>query len=138
MLQSAPSTSAAATEDSSSPTHAETTFLRRREIATLRDAEKARIWGRSLHQLAKETLNSIAAAGLESNIDRCLDAWFPWRQYVACHAMADDIIASGIAHAAGECIHGVKDANRGGQPPTDFVLQSGWHILPLAPRQHTK
>ena len=91
------------------------------DIASLRAAERARTPRRSLHKLAREALNTIAAAGADSDVARDLDAWFPWREYLALHENAVVIIASGITHAVAEFID-VRDPNRGGQARLDFVF----------------
>ena len=91
------------------------------DIAALRAAERARTPRRSLHKLAREALNTIAAAGADSDVARDLDAWFPWREYLALHENAVVIIASGITHAVAEFID-VRDPNRGGQARLDFVF----------------
>ena len=92
------------------------------DVATLRDAEKARTPQRSLHKLARETLNTITNAGVDSELDKNLDGWFPWKEYIACHNLAPDIVGPGVTHAIAEFIEGTRDANRNGQQRLDFVL----------------
>ena len=77
---------------------------------------------RSLHRLARETLNDMITAGVNSNIDRNLEQWFPWRSYIACHKKAYEIIGTGVTHAVGEYIPQTRDANRGYQERLDFVI----------------
>ena len=77
---------------------------------------------RSLHRLARDTLNNIITAGVNSNIDRNLEQWFPWRTYIACHEKAYEIIGTGVTHAIAEYIPGTRDSNRGYQERLDFVI----------------
>ena len=77
---------------------------------------------RSLHRLARETLNDMITAGVNSNIDRNLEQWFPWRSYIACHQKAYEIIGTGVTHAIGEYIPQTRDSNRGYQERFDFVI----------------
>ena len=77
---------------------------------------------RSLHRLARDTLNNIITAGVNSNIDRNLEQWFPWRSYIACHEKAYEIIGTGVTHAIAEYIPQTRDANRGYQERLDFVI----------------
>ena len=79
---------------------------------------------RSLHKLARDALNAIASAGMDhaSEHTENLDKWFPWKEYIACHSMASDIIGPGVTHATAEFIDGTRDPNRGGQQRLDFVV----------------
>ena len=88
----------------------------------LRAAEAARRPKRSLHKLARDALNAITKAGVDSTASKDLDDWFPWKEYIACHAMAPDIIGEGVTHAVAEFIANTRDGNRGGQPRLDFVV----------------
>ena len=89
---------------------------------TLRAAEAAIRPKRSLHKLARDALNAITKAGVHSTASKDLDGWFPWKEYIACHAMAPDIIGEGVTHAVAEFIANTRDGNRGGQPRLDFVV----------------
>ena len=102
--------------------HPELPRLSLADVATLRDAEKARTPKRSLHKLARDSLNTITNAGVDSELDKNLDGWFPWKEYIACHNRAADIVGPGVTHASAEFIEGTRDANRGGQQRLDFVL----------------
>ena len=62
------------------------------DIRQLRTAERARVPQRSLHQLARNALNTIASAGPNSPVVRNLATWFPWREYVACHKDAHAVM----------------------------------------------
>lgn len=88
----------------------------------MRNAEAARTPLRSLHRLARDALNAITSAGVNSTIDKNLDCWFPWKEYIACHGSASDIIGEGVTHAVAEFIEGTCDANQGGQQRLDFVV----------------
>lgn len=121
-------TSTAATEHSPSTTPTVTISLRQDEAAALRTAEQARRPRRSLHDLARSALNAIATPTPGWNQQpghgryECLDTWFPWQTYVACHHKANEIIGPGITHATCESIHGTRDPNRSGDTRTDFVF----------------
>ena len=92
------------------------------DAATLRAAEAAHRPKRSLHNLARDALNAISMLGVHNTASKDLDDWFPWKEYIACHAMARDIIGEGVTHAVAEFIENTRDANRGGQPRLDFVV----------------
>ena len=77
---------------------------------------------RSLHRLARAALDQIIASGVNSNIDRNLEHWFPWRRYIACHKHAYDIVGTGVTLAIAEYIPDTLDANRGYQKRLDFVI----------------
>ena len=77
---------------------------------------------RSLHRLARDALNEMVTAGVNSDIDRNLEHWFPWRRYIACHEHAYDIIGTGVTHAIAEYIPDTRDSNRGYQRRLDFVI----------------
>ena len=77
---------------------------------------------RSLHKIARDTLNTIITCGVDSNINRNLDGWFEWRRYIACHKRAHDIIGPGVTHACAEYISQTNDPNRGNQERLDFVI----------------
>ena len=77
---------------------------------------------RSLHRLARNALNEISRAGVNSDIDQNLERWFPWRRYIACHKHAYDIVGTGVTHAIAEYIPDTRDANRGYQKRLDFVI----------------
>ena len=79
---------------------------------TLRAAEAAIRPKRSLHKLARDALNAITNAGVHSTASKDLDGRFPWKEYIACHAMAPDIIGEGVTHAVAEFIENTRDANR--------------------------
>jgi len=97
---------------------------------TLADAEELRRHEatikppRSLHKLARDTLNAISTAATDHAAEHAenLDTWFPWKAYIACHKRASEIIGPGVVHAAAEFIEGTKDPNRGGQSRLDFVV----------------
>ena len=72
------------------------------DAATLRAAEAAIRPKRSLHKLARDALNAITNAGVHSTASKDLDGWFPWKEYIACHANAPYIIGEGVTHAAAE------------------------------------
>lgn len=92
------------------------------DVATLRAAEAAIRPKRSLHKLARDALNAITKAGVHSTASKDLDGWFPWKEYIACHANAPYIIGEGVTHAVAEFIANTSDGNRGGQPRLDFVV----------------
>ena len=92
------------------------------DAATLRAAEAAIRPKRSLHELARGALNAITKAGVHSTASKDLDGWFPWKEYIACHAAAPYIIGEGVTHAVAEFIANTSDGNRGGQPRLDFVV----------------
>ena len=92
------------------------------DAATLRAAVAAIQPKRDLHKLAREALNAITTAGVHSTASRDLDDWFPWKEYIACHADAPDIIGEGVTHAVAEFIENTSDGNRGGQRRLDFVV----------------
>ena len=93
------------------------------DAATLRAAEAAYRPKRSLHKLARDALNAITREGVHGTVQsRDLDDWFPWKEYIACHAMASEIIGKGVTHAVAEFIANTRDGNRGGQPRLDFVV----------------
>jgi hypothetical protein len=91
-------------------------LLRQQDIVTLRHAHL----GRSLHKVARDALNAITDIGCPS--PKPLDTWFPWREHVACHPRANEIIASGVTRATAEAIEHTMDANRGGSPRIDFIM----------------
>ena len=101
---------------------AETICLRHQDAIALRAAEQARKPRRSLHNLARNTLNKLADA--LSLHESSLDAEFPWQSYVACHDMANEIIGAGITRAAYVSFREERDPNRrrGFLPRTDFVF----------------
>ena len=92
------------------------------DAATLCAAEAAHRPKRSLHNLARDALNAITKAGVHSTASKDLDGWFPWKEYIACHANAPYIIGEGVTHAVAEFIANTSDGNRGGQPRLDFVV----------------
>ena len=92
------------------------------DVATLRAAEAAIRPKRSLDKLARDALNAITKAGVHSTASKDLDGWFPWKEYIACHANAPYIIGEGVTHAVAEFIANTSDGNRGGQPRLDFVV----------------
>ena len=93
------------------------------DAAVLRAAESARRPPRSLHNLARHALNTITDSGEYAIIlDKNLDIWFPWKEYIACNDEASKIIGPGVTHAVAEFIDGTSDANRGGQKRLDFVV----------------
>ena len=94
--------------------------LRQEDAAGLRDLERHRIPRRSLHNLAREALNTVTETG--SPLPESLDLLFPWQEYIACHARAEDIIGSGITSATVEAIEGTADPNRRGQPRIHFII----------------
>jgi hypothetical protein len=75
-----------------------------------------------LHTLARLALQKITEYGPNSNIDPNLDAWFPWRSYVACHRFADEVVGSGIVRAVAEFMEGTTDSNRSDQARLDLVF----------------
>ena len=77
---------------------------------------------RSLHRTARNTLDGMITAGVDSDIDRNLEKWFDWRRYIACHENAYDIIGAGVTHARAEYIPQTRDSNRGCQERLDFVI----------------
>ena len=108
-------------------------------ILTLADAQELRRREqdirpkRSLHNLAREALNSISQSAelTEENTEELdarlrsidLETLFPWRAYIACHPRSSEIIGSGVIHATAEFINGTKDPNRGGQRRLDFIVR---------------
>ena len=64
----------------------------------------------------------MITAGVNSDIDRNLEQWFPWRSYIACHEKAYEIIGTGVTHAIAEYIPQTRDSNRGYQERLDFVI----------------
>ena len=64
----------------------------------------------------------MITAGVNSNIDRNLEHWFPWRRYIACHEHAYDIIGTGVTLAIAQYIPNTRDPNRGYQKRLDFVI----------------
>ena len=116
-------TQPAATEHSYSELRpSQAVFLSLPYFRTLRAAEAAHRPIRSLHKLARDALNAITKAGVDSSDSKDLDRWFPWKEYIACHANASDIIGEGVSHAVAEFIASTRDGNRGGQPRLDFVV----------------
>ena len=116
-------TQAAATEHSSPEVRlSRVVSLSLHNAATLCAAEAAHRPKRSLHKLARDALNAITEAGVHGTASKDLDDWFPWKAYIACHAMAPDIIGEGVTHAVAEFIAHTRDGNRGGQPRLDFVV----------------
>ena len=77
---------------------------------------------RSLHRFARNTLDGMITAGVDSDINRDLAKWFDWRRYIACHKRAYDIIGPGVTHARAEYISQTNDPNRGNQERLDFVI----------------
>jgi hypothetical protein len=96
--------------------------LDQQQAAELRAFEQGHSRRPSLHNLARNALNSIARTASNSNVAQDLNDWFLWRNYVACHDMADGIIGTGITRATCEHIEGTRDANREGRARTDFVF----------------
>ena len=89
---------------------------------------------RSLHRSARNTLNGMIAAGVDSDIDRNLENWFDWRRYIACHKYAYDIIGTGVTHARAEYLPQTRDPNRGNQERLDFVIyRTDGSTCPLHP-----
>ena len=74
---------------------------------------------RSLHKLARDALNALITAGVNSHIDRNLEHWFPWRRYIACHKHAYDIVGTGVTRAIAEYI---PSSSRGYQNQLNFVV----------------
>ena len=77
---------------------------------------------RALHQLARNALNDISLAGHENHVDKNIGERFPWQSYVACHADAFNIVASGVMLATFEFIESTRDPNHGGQPRLDLCF----------------
>ena len=92
------------------------------DVATFSAAEAAMRPRRNLQQLARDALNAIAEAGVHSTANTNLDEWFPWREYIACHAKAPVIIGAGVTHAVAKFIDGTRDGNRDGQARLDFFV----------------
>jgi hypothetical protein len=92
------------------------------DIPKLRHAETTRRPKRFLHELARHALDQITSAGVDSTLDKDLDNWFPWKEYIACHNLGHDVIGEGVTHAVAEFIEGTRDGNRGGQQRLDFVV----------------
>ena len=92
------------------------------DVDNLQAAEERIKPPRSLHRLARNTLNDMITAGVNSDIDRNLEQWFPWRTYIACHEKAYEIIGTGVTHAIAEYIPETRDSNRGYQQRLDFVI----------------
>ena len=74
-------------------------LLQPRDLLTLKARESSRVPHRSLHLRARDALNAITAAGPEGEQEIHLEDWFPWREYLAFHAQASEIIGSGITLA---------------------------------------
>ena len=74
---------------------------------------------RSLHRLARDAFNDILRDGVNRDIDRNLDHWFPWRRYIACHKHAYDIVGTGVTRAIAEYI---PSSSRGHQNQLNFVI----------------
>jgi len=89
-------------------------------VIAIRQAEAARGKPRSLHNIARDALNTISKRENYGTIN--LDGCFPWRQYVAAHAQSSDIIDPGITHAEAVFVKSTRDTNRGGLPRLDFFF----------------
>ncbi len=97
-------------------------LLHPRDLPTLKAQESSLVPRRSLHNLARDALNAITAAGPQGELEIHLENWFPWREYLAFHAQASEIVGSGITRATAEFTRGTNDANRGDQARMDFVV----------------
>ena len=104
------------------PQAAPPVLLTAADVDNLRAAEERIKPPRSLHTLARDTLNDMITAGVNGDIDRNLEQWFPWRNYIACHVKAYEIIGTGVTHAMAEYIPQTRDSNRGYQERLDFVI----------------
>jgi hypothetical protein len=75
-----------------------------------------------LHNLARDALNAISAADPQAELEIHLENWFPWRQYLAFHAQASEIVGTGITRATAEFIRGTNDPNRRDRARMDFIV----------------
>ena len=75
---------------------------------------------RSLHNLARQALDTISQSETYAEVD--LDDWFDWIPYVAQHAESERIVGPGITQAVARFRAGTNDANRGGAPRLDFCF----------------
>ena len=89
-------------------------------VIAIQNEEAERGPPRSLHKLARDSLNAISYGPNRATVD--LESWFPWIQYVAAHTQSAEIIGPGITHAHAVFIPGTKDPNRGGAPRLDFCF----------------
>ena len=90
------------------------------DVVAIQHQEAARGPPRSLHDLARDALNTISNRPIRTSVN--LDDWFPWMQYVAAHMQSAAIIGPGITHALAVFFPSTNDANRGGAPRLDFCF----------------
>ena len=93
--------------------------LRPEDVIAIQNAEAAEFRPpRSLHDLARDALNSISFSPTREPV--VLDGVFPWVRYVAAHRQSAEIIGPGITQAIAKWTSGTNDGNRGGAPRLDF------------------
>ena len=86
----------------------------------IQQEEAARGPPKSLHNLARDTLNANSRRPTQATVD--LEGCFPWVQYVAAHRQSAEIIGPGITHVHAVFFRGTNDRNRGGAPRLDFCF----------------
>ena len=77
---------------------------------------------KALHNMARATLNEIAALEATQSAAHNLDEYLPWKAYVAQHKHAREIIGTGIIAATCEYIENEFDHNREYARRTDFMF----------------
>ena len=101
-------------------------LLHSQDLLTLKDRETSRVPCRLwvMQDLARDALNAISAVHADREEDEiCLDDWFPWREYIACHPQAFEIVGTGITRATATFLYGTSDAYRSdAQACMDFVV----------------
>ena len=77
-----------------------------------------------LHDAARTELNRLISVQMNAGAGEPGDvsADFPWREYVATHRDAENLVGSGVVEFGAAAIAGTKDPNRGGWPRVDFVI----------------
>ena len=89
-------------------------------LIRIRQEEAALGPPRSLHKMARKALDEIAQRPSYDSVD--LQGVFPWKQYVAQHALSEKIVGTGIIRACAEFDEKKVDHNRGGAPRLEFCF----------------
>ena len=102
---------------------AEHVLLSRHDLPELRRRKQP--GARNLHDEARSWTNSFAQRALEPvGVQADLtQLWKNWKEYIANHKKAEEIVGSGVVAFTAEFIDGTKDPNRGGIPRLDLVIR---------------
>ena len=108
--------------------------LKPEDVIAIQNEEAQRGPPRSLHKLARATLDDISRKPTRETVD--LDSCFPWMQYVAAHKQSAEIIGPACARR----VYSRHQRPKSWWRATSglVLLQDGWHCLSNSPRQQTQ